>query len=572
MANKVLSNYVRWLLCEKLNDEERAELSSMDAKKKDDAFFQDIEFGTAGMRGVLGPGTNRLNRFTVKKASIAFAMYINETFKDVEKKSVAIAYDNRWFSPEFCNLSAEILNDYGIDAYIFDSLRPTPELSYAVRELNCVGGIMITASHNSKEYNGYKIYDETGCQLVPTKIERVIEILADLPDELTVEPEPVEIRGVTHIIPSSLDDTYVAAVETLQINPKLNKKHFKIVYTPQHGTSYENAMRVFSELGYEVIPVAAQCEHDPNFGATLSPNPETAEAFIEPIKLAEEEKADLIVMTDPDGDRCGLAYHTKEGEWVRLTGNESAALLIDYIMSNKAAKRKLPKNGALYDTVVTSDLGRKIAKSYGVNVESFLTGFKYIGHQIDHYEKIGGGPEFVFGYEESYGCLVGPFVRDKDGIQAITLYCEMALFHHLKGKNLGQAFEDLQKKHGWHKATTKSFMFPGSDGKDKMNKIIDFVRNNPPAALAGSQVVEFYDFLTDEKTDCRTGEKTHLDLDSSNVLKFVFDDSSWLAIRPSGTEPKCKVYVEGVSSSSGEEANAKALGLIKEFCDFAGME
>lgn len=572
MANRVLSNYVRWLLSEKLNDEEREELRSMDDKKKDDAFFQDIEFGTAGMRGVLGPGTNRLNRFTVKKASIAFSMYINETFKDVEKKAVAIAYDNRWFSPEFCNLSAEILNDYGIDAYIFDSLRPTPELSYAVRELNCVGGIMITASHNSKEYNGYKIYDETGCQLVPTKIERVIEILADLPDELTVEPDPVEVRGVTHIIPASLDDTYVAAVETLQINPKLNKKGFKIVYTPQHGTSYENAMRVFNELGYEVIPVAAQCEHDPNFGATLSPNPETAEAFIEPIKLAEEEKADLIVMTDPDGDRCGLAYHTKEGEWVRLTGNESAALLIDYIMSNKAAKKKLPKNGALYDTVVTSDLGRKIAKSYGVNVESFLTGFKYIGHQIDHYEKIGGGPEFVFGYEESYGCLVGPFVRDKDGIQAITLYCEMALFHHLKGKNLGQAFDELQKKHGWHKATTKSFMFPGSDGKDKMNKIIDFVRNNPPAALAGSQVIEFYDFLTDEKLDCRTGEKTHLDLDSSNVLKFVFDDSSWLAIRPSGTEPKCKVYVEGVSPVSNEEATAKALALIKEFCDFAGME
>lgn len=570
MSNVVMSNYVRWLLCPKTTEEERNTLISMNAKEKDDAFFQDIEFGTAGMRGILGPGTNRLNRFTVKKASIAFALYLLETFKDVEKKAVAIAYDNRWYSPEFCELSAEILNDYGIDAYYFDSLRPTPELSFAVRELNCIGGIMITASHNSKEYNGYKVYDETGCQLVPEKIERMIEILNNLPDELTVESNPVPERGTSHIIDSSLDDKYVALVETLQINPDLKKEGFKIVYTPQHGTSYENAMRVFNELGYDVTPVAAQCEHDPNFGATLSPNPETAEAFIEPIKLAEEIKANLIVMTDPDGDRCGLAYNNGT-EWVRLTGNESAALLIDYIMSNKAAREELPANGALYDTVVTSDLGRKIATSYGVNVESFLTGFKYIGHQIDHYEKVGSGPEFVFGYEESYGCLVGPFVRDKDGIQAITLYCEMALYHHLQGKTLGEAFVELQKKHGFHKATTKSFMFPGSDGKDKMNSIIDYVRSNPPKALKDTAVVEIYDFLSDEKIDCKTGEKTHLDLDSSNVLKFVFEDSSWLAIRPSGTEPKCKVYVEGTSTTA-EGATEKALGMIAEFCAYAGME
>ncbi len=546
MKSIVNENYERWVNSPKVSKEDKETIRKMSQKDKDDAFFQDIEFGTAGMRGVIGPGTNRMNEFTVKKATIAFGMFLLEKFPDAKTKGVAISHDNRFFSRQFTLESARLLNELGIKAYIFDSLRPTPELSYAVRYVKAAGGIMITASHNPKQYNGYKVYDENGCQLVPDKIKRLVEIIASLPDELTVEPTLAPTQGTTSQFDEKIDDDYVKEVEGVQINPDLPKKGFKIVYTPQHGTSYENAMRVFKDCGYGVIPVTKQCTHDPNFGGTLSPNPETAESFIEPIKLAEQVKANIIVMTDPDGDRCGVGYLSSKGKYERFTGNQSAALLMDYIFNARKEKGTLSKDGVMYDTIVTSDLGRKIAHSYGIKNESFLTGFKYIGDRIDHYEKLGKGPHFEFGYEESYGCLIQPFVRDKDGIQAILLYCEMALYYFLKKIPLDVAYRNLELKYGFHETITDSVYFEGSEGSAIMKKIMDELHANPPMEVAGLKVKEVQDYekgtiVSSDGTTRPTG------LEQAEVVKLIFDDTSWIAIRPSGTEPKCKFYVEAVA-------------------------
>jgi phosphoglucomutase len=559
MSSIVESNYARWLSSPKVSAEDKLTLKAMSQKEKDDAFFQNIEFGTAGMRGVLGPGTNRMNEFTVKKATIAFGRYLLEKFPEAKKQGVVISHDNRHFSRQFTLESARILNELGIKAYIFDSLRPTPELSYAVRYVKACGGIMITASHNPKQYNGYKVYDENGCQLVPDKISRLLEIIASLPDELVVETPKSPFPGETSTLDEKVDDDYVKEVEGVQINPNLNKKGFKIIYTPQHGTSYENAMRVFKDCGYQVIPVQKQCTHDPDFGGTLSPNPETAESFIEPIKLAQQYKADLIVMTDPDGDRCGVGYLSSKGTYERFTGNQSAALLMDYIFQERKRMGTLSDKGVMYDTIVTSDLGRKIAHSYGLATESFLTGFKYIGDRINHYEEIGHGPDFEFGYEESYGCLIQPFVRDKDGIQAILLYCEMALWYHLKGIPLDVAYENLEKKYGYHATITDNVYFEGSEGQSEMKAIMAKLHANPPKVVAGNKVVEVQDYEKGTIVDSE-GHSRPTGLEQSEVVKLIFEDSSWIAIRPSGTEPKCKFYIEAYAKSGeGLEERAKAM-------------
>ena len=436
MLDNTQKNYERWLNSPVVSAEDKETLKKMNEAQIDDAFFQNIAFGTAGMRGILGPGTNRMNIFTIKKACVGFGLYLLKVFK--ENVSCAISHDNRYMSREFTLECADILNKMGIKTYIFDSLRPTPELSYAVRVKKCSGGIMITASHNPKEDNGFKVYDEEGCQLVPSKIQLLLDIIASLPDELSVKVPEAKNKGENVILEKAVDDTYCALCESVQINPDLDKKNFKIVYTPNHGTSYVNAMRVFHDCGYDVHPVLSQCSPDPAFSGTLSPNPENPDAYIEPIKLAKKIDADLICMTDPDGDRVGLACKNKKGEYVLLTGNESAAILLDYIISERIKKGTLPKDPVVYNTVVSSSLGREICDSYGVKCESFLTGFKYIGDRI-HYYEVHGGPTFIFGYEESYGCLIKPFVRDKDGIQAILLYCEMALFYKLQGITLGEA-------------------------------------------------------------------------------------------------------------------------------------
>lgn len=545
--NIVEDNRSRWLASPRVSDEDKATILSMDEESKNDAFFKDVELGTAGMRGKLGPGTNRMNLHTVGRVSVAFAMYVLSTDPNARQKGIVIAHDNRYFSREFAELSAKIFNEMGFKAYLFDALRPTPELSFAVRYLGAQGGVMITASHNPKEYNGYKVYDETGCQLIPSKAEEMLRCASSLPDELSFEVPAFEKKGETIILSSKVDDEYCALVKTCQRNPDLDKKGFKVVYTPQHGASYENAMRVFEDCGYEIIPVESQCNHDPAFGGTKSPNPEVAVAWEKVFETMKENHADLGVMTDPDGDRCGVAYLSSKGTYERFTGNESAALLIDYLLDDMQKKGELPEDAVIYDTIVTSSLGRIVAASYGVKSESFLTGFKFIGDRIAHYEKLGKGPTFVFGYEESYGCLVKPFVRDKDGLQAILLYTEMALYYHRLGIPLDVAFDRLQQKHGYHLALTKDAYFEGMEGASKMKAMMEGLRVSPLTEIAGIKVEKTSDYLAQETIDASGKKETILGLPKSDVMKYFLEDGSTVCVRPSGTEPKVKFYIEAVS-------------------------
>jgi phosphoglucomutase len=559
MNNIVEDGFNRWLSSSNVSEKDKDILRKMSKSDKDDAFFQNIEFGTAGMRGILGPGTNRMNLATVKKATIAFGQYLLKKFPSAKSMGVVISHDNRHYSREFTLECADILSTQGIKAYIFESLRPTPELSFAVRYMHACGGIMITASHNPKEYNGYKVYDETGCQLVPEKIAPLLEIIDSLPDELSIAVSPIAPKKAEVVtLDNDVDDEYVKLVESVQINPGLVKKGFKIVYTPNHGTSYENAMRVFRDLGYEVIPVMSQCTHDPDFSGTLSPNPEDERAYIEPIAVAKVNKANLIVMTDPDGDRCGVAYLSSKGTYERFTGNQSAALLMDYIFSERKKRGLLSNNGVMYDTIVTSDLGRKIAHFYGVKTESFLTGFKYIGERIAHYEKAGSGPTFEFGYEESYGCLISPFVRDKDGIQAILLYCEMALFYYREGISLDVAYDNLMKRFGYHFTKTDNVYFEGSSGAETMKGIMDYCHSNPPKEVDGINVIRIEDYEKGVIKDLVKGSEEETTLPKSEVVKLFLADGSWIAIRPSGTEPKCKFYIEVVGSANDDLALKEA--------------
>lgn len=565
---RVEQEYQRWLNSPAVSEKDKFILRNMSEKEKDDAFFKDVEFGTAGMRGILGPGTNRLNTFTVRKATIGFAKYLLEKYPDAKEKGVVISHDNRHMSREFTLLTAKVLSEHGIKSYIFDSLRPTPELSYAVRYVGAIGGVMVTASHNPKEHNGYKVYDETGCQLVPSKIARLVEIIGELPNELDATYTPIENPAEVIMLDGKIDDDYVKEVESIVINNDLPKKGFKIVFTPNHGTSYVNAMRVFEDLGYDIHPVITQCEPDPDFSGTLSPNPEDPRSYIEPIKLAKKIGAQLVVMTDPDGDRCGLAYLSSKGNYELLTGNQSAAMLMDYIFSERKKRGTLSSNGVMYNTVVTSSLGKEIASYYGVKTEQFLTGFKFIGNRIDYYEKMGSGPHFEFGYEESYGCLIAPFARDKDGLQAIVMYSEMALFYYLQGKTLDMVWEELGKRFGYHEDRVFSLAFEGSEGNAKMKAITAQLRDNPFISLDGNKVIKVDDFLKLETIE--NGQVSKIDLPKSDVIKLYFEDGTNVAVRPSGTEPKIKFYV-GVVGTSLEDAKSKPDRIYESIKKYLGL-
>ena len=562
-------NYQRWLNSSLVDEKTKELLRGLNQKEIDDAFFKDVEFGTAGMRGVLGPGTNRLNDFTVRKATVGFAMYLLEKFPSAKKDGVVISHDNRHFSREFTLLTSRILNDFGIKTYIFDALRPTPELSFAVRYCKACGGVMITASHNPKEYNGYKVYDETGCQLVPEKISRLVEIIGNLPDELSVKYEPAPQRGEEIVLGEDVDDEYVRLVESIAINRDLDKSNYKIVFTPNHGTSLMPARRVFKDLGYDVAYVESQCTYDPDFSGTLSPNPEDQRSYIEPIKLAEKIGAHLVVMTDPDGDRVGLAYLHSDGTYHTFTGNQAAAVLMDYIFSQRKQRGELSNNGVMYNTIVTSPLGEKIANSYGVKCEQFLTGFKFIGNRIDYYEKLGNGPKFEFGYEESYGCLVAPFARDKDGTQAILMYCEMALYYHLQGKSLDQVWEEIGQRFGYHEDVVFSIEFKGSSGQAVMNELMDKLHNNPLQELNGAKLVRVDDIL--KGISVVNGKESKINLPKSNVVKLFFSDETQVSIRPSGTEPKVKFYI-GVVGKSLKEAEALPGKIYASLKETLGIE
>jgi len=543
------ANYQRWLSNQKVDASMRAEMEKMTASEIDEAFFKNIEFGTAGMRGIIGPGTNRMNIFTIQKAAIGFAKYLLEKYRDAKEKGVVISHDNRHMSREFTLQISSILAKMGIKSYIFDSLRPTPELSFAVRQMRARGGIMITASHNPKEYNGFKIYDEFGCQFVPEKIARLITIISALPDELELEIPMSEREGEVVILRHDVDDEYVRLVEEIQLNPHLPKKGFKIVFTPNHGTSYVNAMRIFADCGYDVHPVLSQCDPDPDFKGTLSPNPEDSRSYIEPIKLAKEIGAHLIVMTDPDGDRVGVSYLSSRGEYELLSGNQSAAMLIDYVLRERKRLGLLSEDGVLYDTIVSSDLGRSIARSYGLKVETFLTGFKFIGDRIQHHLE-NNGPKFEFGYEESYGCLLAPFARDKDGLQAILMYCEMALYHHLHNRSIDYVYDQLQRRYGYHLDVSYSVEFKGSSGMKKMQAIMNSLSGGAVTGISGRRVIETQDYIKGLITRGSTTQK--IALPKADVVILILEDQTSVAIRPSGTEPKCKFYfgIKGSSSAA----------------------
>lgn len=547
--------YTNWLaLGEKEPWVEKA-LDSLTETEKQDAFYKSLEFGTAGMRGLLGVGPNRMNIYTIAKANLGYGKYLKETFSGPLK--VAIAYDNRHMSKEFADISGRILSTFGIDSYIFECPRPTPELSYAVRKLNCVGGIVITASHNPKEYNGYKVYDETGCQLVDDKIAKVIEYVNEVGDETNIDVHVGE-KSMIRYLDEDFDQNYINKLKTIVLREDL-EKNIKIVFSSQHGTSYPLVPNILEDLGYDVIVVDEQKAYDPDFSNTKSPNPEDKKSFELALKYAEEHDADLMLVADPDADRMGIAIK-HEGEFVYLTGNEGGAILQEYLYSTKIELEDMPENPVMFNTVVTSDLGEKIARKYDVDVEKTLTGFKYIGEKIENHNR-NNTKNFVFGYEESYGYLIKDFVRDKDALQACIAVSEATAYYKNKGKTLVDVLNDLTKEHGAYYDTLESLTLEKEAGLARIQRILDNFRNEDYEDFAGIKVSKKEDYLTQKDSHGNT-----LDFPKSNVLKYFLEDGSWVAIRPSGTEPKCKFYY-CVKDENRDASESKYKALSKAIND-----
>ncbi len=536
--------YERWNAFEGMDAGLKSELQAMNDKEKEDAFYTNLEFGTAGMRGVLGAGTNRLNIYTIRKANVGFAKYVLG-LPEGKERGVAIGYDNRHMSYRFAIESAKVLATYGIKSYIFESLRPTPELSFAVRYLKCAGGIMITASHNPKEYNGYKVYDDTGCQLIPEWADQVVGYVNEVADELKIEVvSDDEAYPYMTWIGEEVDEAYYKEVMSIEVNPGMEKDDFKIVFSPQHGTSNIPVRTCLTRLGYNIVPVLAQCAPDPDFSNTASPNPEVPCSYDLAIKKAKEVDADVVVICDPDGDRLGVvAKH--DGEYVLMSGNQSAAVYLEYILSQLKEQGKLPANAVMYNTIVTSDLGELVARSYGVDVEKTLTGFKFIGDKIRKYEAT-KEKQFIFGYEESYGCVVKDFVRDKDAVQAVLTAAEAGNYYKKQGKDLIDVLNELYQKHGTFKETQVALAKAGAAGATRIKEIMDNLRKDAPTVIGGVKVTKVEDY---QSSTCSDGST--IDLQKSNVLKYYLEDGSWIAARPSGTEPKCKFYfsIKGVDAN-----------------------
>jgi phosphoglucomutase len=556
--------YQTWLAHPSMSSEDRLILERYSPSEIDDAFFKDIEFGTAGMRGIMGPGPNRINTYTIQKAIIAYGLMLIDQYPNQLQRGVIIAHDNRHGAIAFTELVSNILNSMGIDTFTFKELVPTPLLSYAVRHLHSLGGIMLTASHNPKEYNGVKVYDEEGCQLVPQKIQPMLNHLAILPDALSLSVPSSAMKGKHHIVKDDVEQTYLDKVKSLQRLPALDKKDFRIIFSPQHGASYRILPQLFKELGYQLSVVTSQSNPDPDFSGTLSPNPEEKLAYQEAIKLAAIQQAQLIMVADPDADRVGLAYLDDKGSYVLLNGNESAALLIHYLLTQRKINHDLPMNGVVYDTIVSSPLARKIAHSFAIKTETFLTGFKFIGDRIAFYEKH-AGPQFIFGYEESYGCLIGDFVRDKDAIQALLLYAEMALYYFHQEKNLGQALTAIFNTYGYHLDRQFSLTLSGIEGAHFLDQLMKQLRLTPFKPLSGHKVVLVEDFQTQIKKDM-DGYQSKIFLPISNVIKFSFEDGSTVVVRPSGTEPKCKFYFS-ITDQSMAHCEAKLASYINAFSE-----
>ena len=537
----------------------KAELDSMDEKELKDAFTDDLAFGTGGMRGVLGAGTNRMNIYIVAKATLGFGRYLKEKSNTALQKGVAISHDNRHQSKEFARISAEVLSSLGFRVFLFEALRPTPELSYAVRYFNCIGGIMITASHNPKEYNGYKIYDETGCQLVPADADKVIKKIDEIKDYFNIETSLN--HDLIHYIGKEVDEAYIKEVKKIILRPNL-KKNFKLTYTPLHGTGQVFAADVLRSEGYDVTPVKEQMTCDPDFSGVKTSNPENKEAFDESIELAKKIGAKICLATDPDADRLGIAVE-HNGEYYLFTGNQTAAIILDYILKTRKELNTLPKeDGYIFTTNVSSTLPSIIAADYDIKTEITLTGFKFIGEKAHEMVDMGKG-EYVFGFEESYGCLVSPCVRDKDSIQAILMLCEAAAYYFEKGMDLYDALEEIYKKYGYYKEGITNIVLKGLEGQAKIKRIMDFFRTTD---------IKLDGFEISAKDDCMLGihtefgktddKKSKINLPKSNVIKYYLSDGSWVVLRPSGTEPKLKLYY-GAKGQTEKDADA----IVKKLTD-----
>lgn len=556
--------YNQWLENPYFDEATKEELKAIkdDENEIKERFYMDLEFGTAGLRGIIGAGTNRMNIYVVRRATQGLANYIAKV--DKKSQGVAIAYDSRHMSPEFAQEAALCLAANGIKAYIFETLRPTPELSFAVRHLGCVAGINVTASHNPPEYNGYKVYWEDGAQITPphdSGIMGEVKAISDWNTVKTMDKEEAVKAGLFEVIGQAVDDAYMAELKKQIIHMdaiEAEGKNLKIVYTPLHGTGNIPARRILKELGFENVYVVPEQElPDGDFPTVSYPNPEAAEAFELGLKLAKEVDADIVLATDPDADRLGVRVKDKNGEYHDLTGNMSGCLLANYELSQKkAVNGSLPEDGALVKTIVTTNLADAIAKGYNVKLIEVLTGFKYIGQQILGFENSGKGT-YLFGFEESYGCLIGTYARDKDAIVATMALCEAAAYYKTQGKTLWDAMIDMYEEFGYYKDAIRAVTMKGIEGLQKIQEIMTTLRQNPPAEFAGHKVTTVRDYKLDEITDLATGEKKPTGLPNSNVLYYELTDDAWVCVRPSGTEPKVKFYY-GVKGTSLADADEKS--------------
>ncbi len=565
-------NYQKWVDFAELPDYLRQDLENMDEKTKEDAFYTNLEFGTAGMRGLIGAGTNRINIYVVRQATEGLARLIESKGGNEKERGVAIAYDSRHFSPEFAFESAAVLAKHGIKSYVFESLRPTPELSFAVRHLNCFAGIMVTASHNPAPFNGYKVYGEDGGQMPPHDADALTTYIRAIENPFAVEVADVETEkasGLIEVIGEAVDVEYLKEVKDVNINPALIEefgKDMKIVYTPLHGTGEMLARRALAQAGFDSVQVVeAQATADPDFSTVKSPNPESQAAFALAEELGRQVGADVLVATDPDADRVGVEVLQKDGSYLNLSGNQIGAIMAKYILEAHKNAGTLPENAALCKSIVSTDLVTKIAESYGATMFNVLTGFKFIAEKIQEFEEK-HNHTYMMGFEESFGYLIKPFVRDKDAIQAVLVVAELAAYYRSRGLTLADGIEEIYKEYGYYAEKTISVTLSGVDGAEQIKAIMAKFRNNAPKEWNTTAITVIEDFKAQTAT-AADGTVTNLTTPPSDVLKYTLADGSWIAVRPSGTEPKIKFYI-AVVGETNEESQAKIANIEAEINSF----
>ncbi|HFU6785278.1 TPA: phospho-sugar mutase [Streptococcus agalactiae] len=565
-------NFQKWLDFEQLPDYLRQELLSMDEKTKEDAFYTNLEFGTAGMRGYIGAGTNRINIYVVRQATEGLAKLIETKGEEAKKRGVAIAYDSRHFSPEFAFESAQVLAQHGIKSYVFEALRPTPELSFAVRHLNAYAGIMVTASHNPAPFNGYKVYGQDGGQLPPADADALTDFIRAIENPFAVELADLDeskSAGLIQVIGEDVDIEYLREVKDVNINQDLINnfgKDMKIVYTPLHGTGEMLTRRALAQAGFEsVVVVESQAKADPDFSTVKSPNPESQAAFALAEELGREVDADVLVATDPDADRLGVEIRQPDGSYKNLSGNQIGAIIAKYILEAHKTAGTLPENAALAKSIVSTELVTKIAESYGATMFNVLTGFKFIAEKIQEFEEK-HNHTYMFGFEESFGYLIKPFVRDKDAIQAVLLVAEIAAYYRSRGLTLADGIDEIYKEYGYFAEKTISVTLSGVDGAAEIKKIMDKFRENGPKQFNNTDIVLLEDFQKQTATK-NDGTISNLTTPPSNVLKYTLADDSWIAVRPSGTEPKIKFYIATVGNDLAD-AETKIANIEKEITIF----